>query len=301
MFFVLIYFMSFFSFSNEELKIDINNSFIYGILENGTNEHLVIFVSGSGPTDRDGNSSILEGENNSLKYLAEELSVKGFSTFRYDKRMVGKSTNFPPEDSTIFYDFVTDLSKIINFFEDNYEFQKISIIGHSEGSLIGAIASYENNIHKFVSLCGLVESLDTTLIKQLTPKAPAMMPSIRKYLEKLNAGEKINDVHPLLLAIFRPSVQPYLIDILKYKPVEVYGKVVSKSFFIGGGNDIQVAGLDISKFAESIGAKYMIFDEMNHVLKQTKSDYMSNMSAYSNPDLPLYDGLVDEIYKFLNE
>ncbi len=301
MFLLLIYFMSFFSYSNEELKIEINNSFIYGTLENEENGHLVIFVSGSGPTDRNGNSAILEGENNSLKYLAEELSIKGFSTFRYDKRMIGKSTNFPPEDSTIFYDFVTDLSKIIDFFEDNYEFQKISIIGHSEGSLIGALASYENNIYKFISLCGMVESLDTTIIKQLKPKAPAMMPSIRKYLDQLNEGIKIDDVHPLLLSIFRPSVQPYLIDILKYKPDEVYSNVISKTLFIGGGNDIQVTGLDISKFAEKIGAKYIIFEEMNHILKKTPKDYMSQIGSYSNPDLPLYDGLVDVISNFLNE
>lgn len=301
MYLLLIFLNSFLAFSQEEIKIPIDKSFIFGTLENGINEHLIIQIAGSGPTDRNGNSKILQGENNSLKYLAEELTLKGFSTFRFDKRMIGDSDGFPSEDSTIFYDFVTDVNKIVSFFRENYKFEKISIIGHSEGSLIGAISTSESNVNKFVSLCGMVEPLDTTLIKQLTPKAPAMMPKIYKYLDNFNAGKTADSIHPLLLSIFRPSVQPYLIDILKYKPKDVYSKIVDKTFFIGGGYDIQVAGDDVKKFAESIGGKYIIFDEMNHILKKTAKDYLNQIASYSNPDLPLYDGLVDEIVNFLNE
>lgn len=301
MYLLLIFLNSFLAFAHEEIKIPIDKSFIFGTLENGINEHLIIQIAGSGPTDRNGNSKILQGENNSLKYLAEELTLKGFSTFRFDKRMIGDSDGFPSEDSTIFYDFVTDVNKIVSFFRENYKFEKISIIGHSEGSLIGAIATSESNVNKFVSLCGMVEPLDTTLIKQLTPKAPAMMPKIEKYLDDLNAGRMIDSVHPLLLSIFRPSVQPYLIDILKYNPDEVYTKIVNKTLFIGGGYDIQVKGEDIVTFAKSINGKYLIFEEMNHVLKKTPKDYMNQIESYSNPDLPLYDGLINEIVKFLNE
>jgi len=49
----------------------------------------VVFIAGSGPTDRDWNSPLLPGSNGSGKFLAEALAKEGFSTLRYDKRASG--------------------------------------------------------------------------------------------------------------------------------------------------------------------------------------------------------------------
>lgn len=49
----------------------------------------VVFVPGSGPTDRDWNTPALPGENGSAILLAEELARQGFVTIRYDKRFTG--------------------------------------------------------------------------------------------------------------------------------------------------------------------------------------------------------------------
>ena len=287
--------------SANEVEIAVENSFIYGSLEESDSKHLVVFISGSGPTDRNGNSSLSEGDNNSLKFLAEEISKKGFDTFRYDKRMTGKSKNFKGEDSTVFYDFVSDTKLIIEDFRKENKYDKFSIIGHSEGSLIGAITCNETKIDNFVSLCGLIEQLDTTVIKQITDRAPAYLDEVKGYFNQLNAGKKLDSVNPVLASLFRPSIQGFLINMLKYKPSKVYSDIKSKKIFIGGGNDIQVKGDDVTKFAKSIGANYLIFDEMNHILKKSPKDYLGNLATYSNPELPLYDGLVDGIVKFLNE
>jgi len=53
--------------------------------------------------------------------------------------------------------------------------------------------------------------------------------------------------------------------------------------------------------ADKIGELQLIFDEMNHVLKKSPKDFLGQLATYSNPELPLYDGLVDSIVKFLNE
>jgi len=45
----------------------------------------VVFVAGSGPTDRNWCSPALPGTNGSGKLLAEALAAKGFVTLRYDK------------------------------------------------------------------------------------------------------------------------------------------------------------------------------------------------------------------------
>jgi alpha-beta hydrolase superfamily lysophospholipase len=49
----------------------------------------VVFVAGSGPTDRDWNSPLLPGRNGSAALLADELTRSGYATLRYDKRVTG--------------------------------------------------------------------------------------------------------------------------------------------------------------------------------------------------------------------
>src|SRR5690348_9252598 len=49
----------------------------------------VVFVAGSGPTDRDWSSPLLPGTNGSARLIAEELSRAGFASLRYDKRASG--------------------------------------------------------------------------------------------------------------------------------------------------------------------------------------------------------------------
>ena len=45
-------------------------------------------------------------------------------------------------------------------------------------------------------------------------------------------------------------------------------------------------------------SELLIIDDMNHVLK-TVSDEGENEASYSNPDLPLADGLMEGILHFL--
>ena len=49
----------------------------------------VVFVAGSGPTDRNWCSPLLPGTNGSGKLLAEALATQGFVTLRYDKLASG--------------------------------------------------------------------------------------------------------------------------------------------------------------------------------------------------------------------
>src|SRR5882672_2605071 len=59
--------------------------------ESGKAMPVVLLLSGSGPTDRNGNSPMLPGKNNSLQMLAEGLADNGIASLRYDKRGVGES------------------------------------------------------------------------------------------------------------------------------------------------------------------------------------------------------------------
>jgi pimeloyl-ACP methyl ester carboxylesterase len=49
----------------------------------------VVFVAGSGPTDRNWNTPLLPGSNGSAALLAQMLTANGYVTLRYDKRASG--------------------------------------------------------------------------------------------------------------------------------------------------------------------------------------------------------------------
>src|SRR5712671_4102275 len=57
----------------------------------------IVLVAGSGPTDRDGNNSLVPERIDLLKQLAELLARAGIATLRYDKRGIGGSQR--PSDS----------------------------------------------------------------------------------------------------------------------------------------------------------------------------------------------------------
>ena len=118
-------------FTETELSI---NQHIEGTLLTPTDTEsspLIIFIGGSGPTDRDGNQSFMK--NDMLKKLAVNLSNNGISTFRYDKRIVKQIRTNTIDKNISFDDFVTDAKSVIDYFAPNYK--TIVIAGHSQGSL----------------------------------------------------------------------------------------------------------------------------------------------------------------------
>lgn len=122
--------------------------------ENSEKIPLAIIISGSGPTDRDGNNPKMT--NNSLKMLVESLYNNGIATVRYDKRGIGESTiiNFNEKDLR-FENYITDAENWVELLKNDARFSKIIIIGHSEGSLIGMIASQNKAVDKFISVAGI--------------------------------------------------------------------------------------------------------------------------------------------------
>ena len=77
---------------NRKVSWQVDNITVYGTLTSPKDEGIccgVVFVAGSGPTDRDWCSPLLPGTNGSGKLLAELLAQNGFATLRYDKRASG--------------------------------------------------------------------------------------------------------------------------------------------------------------------------------------------------------------------
>lgn len=117
---------------------------------------VVLLIAGSGPTDMDGNSSVGTIKNNSLKLLAEELAKNGIASLRFDKRGIASSAAAGKEEIKLrFDDYVNDVEGWIDYLAGDKRFVGITVVGHSEGALIGMVACCRRpEVKGVVSLAG---------------------------------------------------------------------------------------------------------------------------------------------------
>jgi pimeloyl-ACP methyl ester carboxylesterase len=263
---------------------------------------VMIIIAGSGPTDRNGNSSLLPGKNNSLKMLAENLATQGIASIRYDKRAIGQNKSLAGKEEDIRFDnFIDDAAAWVQFAKEDQRFSKVGIIGHSEGSLIGMVAANHAKADSFISIAGAGRTIDEVLLEQLeTQLPPKLKVEAKDILEKLKQGKQVPTVSAELQIIFRPSVQPYIISWLRYNPQEELAKLTCPVLILNGDRDLQVPIKDAEALHQAKKESQMlIVKNMNHILKEAPEDRERNIAAYSNPDLSLAKGLIDGIVSFL--
>ena len=264
---------------------------------------LVIIHAGSGPTNKDGNT-IGAGSNNSLKMIAESLAENGIASIRFDKRGVGDNTALIKKEEDLTFDvYVEDVKSIVDYAKKDDRFNEIHLLGHSEGALIMTIAAQQNDVASLISVAGIGRPADEVLMEQLSASlTPNLLVESEKALQQLKAGKKVETVSAQLQSLFRPSVQPYMISWLKYDPQHEISNVTVPIIILQGKKDIQVTEKDAENLhAANNDATIHYFDKMNHVLKDVEGDRDQNLASYYNPDLPLTNGLIDEITEFIKQ
>ena len=297
---LLCVFIFSYSFSNDYVINSFDNHSIHGTLleSSDSNSVLSIIISGSGPTDRQGNSTYLKSDY--LKMLAEGLFENGISSYRYDKRGVGNSIgNIKSGDEVKFSDFINDAISIINHFRETKKFKKIVVIGHSEGALIGMIAS-RLITDSFISIAGAGEDYLTLIQRQLSNRAPFVKSMSDSIIKQLRDNKIVDSVSPLMNNLFNPANQRFLIDASRYEPVEEISKLGIPVLIVQGTNDIQIEVNDAQMLDKAaLKSRLEIIQGMNHVFRQASENYLLNMQTYGNPELPIDDSLVDVIVDFL--
>lgn len=288
----------------EEYNLDVDKGKIYGTLmmpKDREGSTVALIIAGSGPTDRNGNNSSMK--NNSLKMIAEALAKEGISSVRFDKRGIGESASLvEKEEDLVFEDYVNDVVGWIEKLKKDNRFNKVVVIGHSEGALIGAVAVNNTDGDGFVSIAGVGYSAYETLERQLKEQSQQVFEICKPIMDELMKGNLVDDVPEGLYSLFRPSVQPYLISWFKYDPVEEISKVEEPVLIIQGDNDIQITVEDANRLYEgNPESKLVIIEGMNHILKDAPEDREGNIATYSNPTLPLNERFVKELINFINE
>jgi len=249
---------------------------------------VALIIAGSGPTDRNGNNAQMK--NNSLQMLAHELAAQGIASLRYDKRGIGKSASaMISEEQMRFENYVEDANAWASELKADPRFNRLIIVGHSEGSLIGMLASEKADV--FVSLAGAGRPIDVILKEQLAVQLEGKKKLLRaanEGLSKLKEGKLVEDAPVELFGLFRPSVQPYMISWMKYDPAVEISNLKIPIVIVQGSTDLQVKEEDAELLhAASIGSRYILIEGMNHILKIAPLDREKNIETYSNPELPL--------------
>ena len=265
---------------------------------------VALIIAGSGPTDRDGDSPLLPGKNGSLKMVAQALAANGVASVRYDKRGVAASMGAATKEADLrFSHYVNDATLWLQDLAANRRFSSVMVVGHSEGSLIGIMAAKRAPVTRVISLAGAGRTALTVLEEQLTRQIGSgpLLDQALAIGRTLSEGRTVESIPPMLLALYRPSVQPYLISWLPIDPAEEIAQLKVPVLVVQGTTDIQVSTVDAERLAKGNPlAKLELIDGMNHVLKEVR-EASQQMASYGDPSLPLHRGLVETLKQFLSQ
>lgn len=261
---------------------------------------VVLIIAGSGPSDRDGNGGGVKAAP--LKQLAESLLDRQIASLRYDKRGIGGSaTAAIPEHELRFETLAEDAAAWVARLASDPRFSRVIVAGHSEGALLGLLAIKGGPAAGYISLAGPARPIDEVLHDQLAATLPApLAKQSDSVLVQLRAGRTVVAYPAPLEALFRLSVQPYLISLLRYSGQTELAAVRLPCLIVQGTTDLQVEPREAELLAKANPRCAMAsVAGMNHVFKSAPPGRAAQMSTYLTPDPPLAHGLVDAVAQFI--
>ena len=215
------------------------------------NTPVVLMVTGSGQQNRDEELF----SHKPFAVIADALARQGIASLRYDDRGWGdKSVNFADFTTD---DFRQDAAAAIPLLRKR--FNKVGILGHSEGGTIAMMLAAEGKADFIVSLAGMAISGKETLIMQNRQAMSAIgLPketvdsycnSISKALDQIASGKKaseinINDVpvalKPITIKALQQADTPYIRHFLTVDVGKLLPKIKCQVLALNGTKDTQV-------------------------------------------------------------
>src|SRR5215472_660981 len=213
----------------------------------------ILLFQGSGAFGKNGTDSMVlkNGPKPHTPYLqiAQYLSERGFAVLRYDKRGAGTNyTNFNQNvwgNATI-NDFIDDAEKALNVLVQQPEVdpKRISLIGHSEGTLIAPRVALDNptKVKNIVLMATVAQNMRDIASPQYV-NLP--LEYARQVLDKNHTGSiliKQMAKDPLMVNLLVPS--SVLITFLRTHDTKVISNALVNKF---GNNTIQDSHISIDK------------------------------------------------------
>lgn len=268
-------------------------------LENHKATTLAIIIAGSGPTDRNGNQNFMK--SNSLKSLAEALTKNNIATFRFDKRVVKQILKGKVDPNIMFDDFVSDAQNVVDYFKEKNNFKNIVVIGHSQGSLVGMLAS-KNRANAFISLAGAGQDIGTVITEQVGKTAPFFIEDTKRVFGILKTGKTTTEYPPALASIFNIELQPFMMNWMQYNPAEIIASLEIPVLIVNGTKDLQVSVDEAKLLNEALpDSEIVIIENMNHVLFTIDGDDLENAKSYNEGFRKINPELITTLTTFIDK
>lgn len=283
-------------------EININNMAIQlpGTLTySSENQPLIIWIHGSGQIDRNGNQPAQNVKANYIKQFRDAVNKEGIAFFSFDKRTANSKNTPFLSDGVLITDFILDAKEVVNYFKNDERFSEIILVGHSQGSLVAMLAT--ENVDKYISIAGAGESIDKTLVKQISKQSIEIGKIAEEQFKELKDTGEIKEVNPNLLALLSKPNQPFFASWMALNPLEEIQKINIPILIINGTKDMQVK-VDDAKALHTAkpASELVIIENMNHVLKDIQKEE-DNLKSYFSAEYPLSTKLTETIVSFVKK
>lgn len=287
------------SYSEINLKISswVNGTLMYP--QKPSTNDLVILISDYGPTDRNGNQN--NQKNDAILKIAKALAHNGIASFRYDKRTFKQILNNNFKNRTSFNDFIKDAKAVLNYFKKSEKFDKLYVMGHGQGSLVGMLAA-ESLADGFISVAGFGKNIGDVIVEQINILDTALGTEAQRVANLLKGGNTTKDYPEALSSVFDITLQPFMISWMHYNPAMVISRLQMPILIIHGTKDLNVSLEEAELLKESNPrASLKIIENMNHVLVTITGDNLENAKSINQAYRALSDDFVSAVVSFIKE
>jgi pimeloyl-ACP methyl ester carboxylesterase len=277
-----------------------------------------VFVTGSGPQDRDEDTPDPTVRMSIFKVMAIALGQAGIASLRCDDRGVGESTLGSDPSKLTLTTYVDDVRAMVAAVrkQPGIDGARIAIIGHSEGGEVAPmVAEADAKVKALVLMAAMGRNLAEISYEQQEAAARrlgATDEQIREmhahYVEAyaaIKAGQPLPDSLPPLDRKALEPLVPWLASHFRHEPAETARKLSRLPVFIGQGDkDFQVSSKDAQILRDAFqkgGNKrvtYKLYAGLNHMFTQSKT---GTLADYSDPDLHVDAQFVNDVVSFLKK
>ncbi|MDG7002045.1 MAG: alpha/beta hydrolase, partial [Nitrososphaerota archaeon] len=253
----------------------------------------VVFLAGSGPTDRNWCSPLIPGANGTAKLLAEELAKLGYVSLRYDKLGSGPHVkeNLPKFTGRVsMQTFMEELSAGVETIlsEKNVDGSRLFALTSSEGAIHAVNYQLHAKKSQFKGLVltgapgraiGDVSRTQFLGPSRAFPNGEILMKHYDEAISDFLAGRRIvidpslpRSIEPFFHALENPTNLPFSRELWTYNLSDYITRIVDPILIIIGKKDIQVDWqLDGNPLETALEhnnqASFAYPENANHVLK----------------------------------
>ncbi|MBB6172788.1 hypothetical protein HNR23_002848 [Nocardiopsis mwathae] len=253
-----------------------------------------LIISGSGPTDRDGNSELRASADTNLN-LARILADAGVASLRYDKLGSGRTglgdrdTDDPVPYEVFERQMADAYAELLGRPEVDPE--RVVVVGHSEGALFAlrspdVVAEHPPAGLVLAAPMGdrYLDTLDRQITEQVRSAESArritaegatdMLSELRQGIARIRADEPLSEqVEPPLGAVLNPGNAPFLRTIDSMDPAELARELPAETstLVLWGTADAQISESDVDRLMDGLSgqadARRVDLPDADHILR----------------------------------